>query len=245
MQTKTENLQSIDTAKYRILSGSVLKCLAMTAMLIDHTALNLLSRSTIVVLRYGSHYLTLYKLMRSIGRIAFPLFAFLLAEGFLHTRNRKRYGISLFLFALISEIPWNLEHTGTFQYEKQNVFFTLFLGYLGLCALEYFREQSSRQIAALAGLYLTALFLRADYGLNGLGIILLMYALRDQQILRALLGCCFLISTWIGGLAFIPISLYNGKRGFIRSPFLKYAFYAVYPAHLLILVWLKSRQTGY
>ena len=234
-----------EPAKYQILSGSVLKCLAMITMLIDHTAVTLFARSTIVIFRHGSYSLTLYTLMRKIGRIAFPLFVFLLVEGFLHTRDRKRYGISLFLFALLSEIPWNLEHTGHLTFGKQNVFFTLFLGYMALCVLEHFREQPRKQIPALAGLYLITLLLRSDYGVSGFGLIVLLYALREQRILQALLSCCFLSSTWVGGLAFIPISLYNGQRGFIRSPFLKYAFYAVYPVHLLVLFWLKKWLIGF
>ena len=231
--------------KYRILSGSALKCLAMISMLVDHTALNLLSRSSITVFRYGNHVLTLYKLMRNFGRLAFPLFAFLLTEGFLHTRSKRRYGISLLLFAILSEIPWNLEHTGTVLYAKQNVFFTLYLGYAGLCALDYFRNNTKKQILSVAALYLVALFLRADYGLTGFGFIILLYALREQPVVQALLGCCFLYSTWIGGLAFIPINMYNGKRGFIRSPILKYAFYAVYPVHLLILAYLRAKYVGF
>ena len=231
--------------KYHVFSGSLLKCLAMICMLIDHTAVVLISRSTIVLFHWGGSSVTLYAMMRKIGRLAFPIFAFLLVEGFLHTRNRKRYGISLLLFALISEIPWNLEHTGTIFYEKQNVFFTLFLGYMGLCAYEYFQGQICRQVLSVFSLYLLTMFMKSDYGLTGFGFIILMYAVREQKLLRAVLGCCFLSSTWVGGLAFIPISLYNGKRGFIRSPILKYAFYAFYPVHILVLYYIKLRTAGY
>lgn len=231
--------------KYCIFSGSILKCIAMISMLIDHTAVVLLSRSTIVLFRSGENYLTLYTFMRKIGRLAFPIFAFLLVEGFLHTRDRRKYGISLLLFALISEIPWNLEHTGTLFYEKQNVFFTLFLGYMGLCAFEYFQGQARKQAAAVFALYLVTLFIKSDYGLTGFGFIIMLYALREQKLLRALLGCCFLSSTWTGGLAFIPISLYNGKRGFVRSPIVKYAFYSFYPLHILALYLIRLRMAGY
>lgn len=230
--------------KYRIFSGSALKCLAMFSMLIDHTASNLLAKNPIVIWRSGNYYLTLYRLMRDFGRLAFPIFAFLLAEGFLHTRSRKRYGTSLFLFALISEIPWNLEHTGTLHYEKENVFFTLFLGFLALCAIDRFRENIKLQILSLLALFIIALNLRADYGVAGFGLIVLMLVLREQPVIRALAGSCLLPSTWIGGLAFIPIAMYNGKRGFIRSPFLKYAFYAFYPLHILVLYYLKTRYFG-
>ena len=147
--------------------------------------------------------------------------------------------------ALISEIPWNLEHTGTIRYASQNVFFTLFLGYMGLCCLEYFREKPREQLASLLFLALIALNLKADYGMIGYGFILLMYVLRERRILQAVLGTCFESGGWAAGLAFIPINLYNGKRGFIRGKFLKFAFYAAYPLHILVLYWIRKNTIGY
>ena len=231
---------------YKILSGSGLKCLALITMIIDHVAVVLLKNSRIILLQnwFGAP-LTLYTLMRKVGRLAFPIYCFLLAEGFLHTRDRKKYGLNLLLFAVISEIPWNLEHTGTLLYPSQNVFFTLFLGYLGLCCVEYLKEQPRRQLALLLILVLVAIAMKADYGVGGFGFILLLYILRDRKILQAVLGTCFLSSTWAGGLAFIPINLYNGQRGFIRGKVLKYAFYAAYPVHILILYWIKKQTIGY
>ena len=79
------------------LSGSALKVIAMISMVIDHVALYLMDDSTV-----------LYETMRCIGRIAFPVFAFLIAEGFIHTRSMYRYFFTLLGFAVISEIPWYL-----------------------------------------------------------------------------------------------------------------------------------------
>ena len=124
-------------SRFQILSGSSLKVLAMVIMLIDHTAAVLLSiwQPALDPLFYiGGRGYSAYRICRDIGRAAFPIFCFLLTEGFLHTRNRVRYGRNLFLFALISEIPWNFMFTDTWSYVKQNVFFTLFLGFLGMCA---------------------------------------------------------------------------------------------------------------
>ncbi|MBQ9662075.1 MAG: TraX protein [Oscillospiraceae bacterium] len=236
---------SLIPAKYKVLSGSALKCIALITMIIDHIGVVLLKDSRIVLFGTGSGAFTLYTLMRKIGRLAFPLYCFLLVEGFLHTHDRKKYGLNLLLFALISELPWNLEHTGTLRYAAQNVFFTLFLGYVGLCCIEYFRQRPREQLASLLLLFLIALNLKADYGVTGFGFILMLYALRQQKILQALVGCCFLSSTWVGGLAFIPINLYNGERGFIRGKVLKYAFYAAYPLHILILYWIKKKTIGY
>jgi len=105
----------------KYISGSWLKVIAMLSMLIDHIAYY-----------YGCDNPYLYELMRTVGRIAFPTFAFLLAEGFVHTRNRQKYLISLFAFALLSEIPWMLlNHDGS-----HNVIFTLLAGILGLHVIE-------------------------------------------------------------------------------------------------------------
>ncbi len=216
--------------RWKVLSGSALKCIALITMIVDHTAYVLLTK--------GTH---LYTVMRAVGRLAFPIYCFLITEGFLHTRDRKRYGFRLFLFALISELPWNLMNRGTLLYEKQNVFFTLLLGYLGLCTLEYFKDRPRYQLCALAVLFLAAVFLKAAYGAAGCGLILLLSVLRDQKILQAGLGSCFLSGSWKAALAFIPINLYSGERGFVRSAWLKYAFYVIYPLHMLILAAIRLR----
>ena len=75
--------------------------------------------------------------------------------------------------------------------------------------------------------------------------ILFMYFLRDHELIRAAVGCGFLSSTWKAGLAYIPIALYNGERGFIRGRVLKYAFYLIYPVHIFILYLLKKALIGY
>ena len=130
--------------KYRFLSSSGLKVIAVITMLIDHVASVLLRENPVVLLQIADYQLTLYTLMRTIGRIAFPIFAFLLAEGFHYTSDRKKYGIRLLVFALISEIPWNLEHSGKLLYSSQNVFFTLLLGFLGLCVIEELKTAAKR-----------------------------------------------------------------------------------------------------
>lgn len=223
---------------WKILSGSALKLLAIVSMLVDHLAAFLWYDEpwcTDAWFSIGHREMSAYALMRMFGRIAFPLFAFLIVEGFQHTRNRKRYGIQLLIFALISELPWNLVHGGQFFYRGQNVLFTLLLGYLGLCALERFRDDKKKLLASLLGLLVVSIVLRADYGCSGYGFILLLYVLRNQQLVRAIIGCCVLGSRWVAGTAFIPIALYNGKRGFVRGPVGKYFFYLFYPLHLLII----------
>lgn len=223
---------------WKFLSGSWLKILAVVTMLVDHVSAFLLYDNPefqTILFSLRGRAVTGCILLRMIGRLAFPLFAFLLVEGFLHTHDRKKYGLNLFIFALLSEIPWNLMHTGTCLYPRQNVMFTLLLGYLGLCALEYFREDKLRMTVSILGLFIVAFFARADYGYVGYAFILLLYALRGNAVVRAVAGCAALPNHLFAGMAFIPIAFYNGERGFVKGPVAKYLFYAFYPLHMLVI----------
>lgn len=234
--------------KFYVLSGSVLKLIAVLTMLVDHCGVALLSqmpRANTPLLTVGSHAVTLYAISRSIGRTAFPIYCFLIGEGFRHTHDRMRYGIRLLLFALLSELPWNLVHSGTLQYAKQNVFFTLFLGFCCIAVYEHFRKKPRKLLIGLLCLLVTALLLHADYGARGMALILLLYLLRNERILQGFLGCC-LLNEGIAVLpAFLLTGLYSGTRGFISGKLFKYMFYAVYPVHLMILYLLRSRLLGY
>ena len=228
--------------RWQLLSGSGLKMVAVVTMLIDHLALYLWRVDPDMwepLFTIGHHTLTPYLLLRGIGRLAFPIFAFLIVEGYQHTRDRWRYGRNLLVFALLSELPWNLVHTGTWHYSHQNVFFTLFLGYLGICVIEHYRTYWSRYVLSLLALLAASVLLRADYGASGFGFILLVYLLRDSRLLQAIIGSCTLPNGLVAGLAFIPINMYNGCRGFIQGPVLKYAFYAFYPLHLLVIYLIQ------
>ena len=231
--------------KYKILSGSVLKCIALFTMIVDHVGLHLLRNSGIVLLYTSAGPLELFTLMRKVGRLAFPIYCFLLVEGFLHTHDRRKYGLNLLAFALISEIPWNLEHTGALYCPSQNVFFTLFLGYAGMCCIEELKERPLEQLISLIALVLVAMNLKADYGIGGFAFILVMYLLREQKILQAIVGTCIESGGWAAGLAFIPINLYNGQRGFIQGKFMKYLFYAAYPVHIMIIYLIKKKFVGF
>lgn len=115
-QTQQTLSPSIFPARFQILSGSALKLLACILMLIDHTGVLILANwkpALRVLFTIGSTEITWYRIVRDIGRSAFPIFCFLLIEGFLHTRNRRKYGQNLLLFALISEIPWNFVFSNT------------------------------------------------------------------------------------------------------------------------------------
>lgn len=229
-----------ETVKKFSLSSSALKVIAILTMLIDHIAcfLNPIPIFSYELFTIGSKQVTVYYVFRSIGRIAFPLFCFMIGEGYLHTRNRFRYGLALFIGAIVSEIPFNLVFTGTCTCrEHQNVFFTLLLGYLGICCYEHFSKEKIRQILSIVVLGVIAYFIKCDYSIRGYGAILLFYILRADRLAVGIVGTLILELRTIP--AYVLIAFYNGKRGFIRKPAFKYAFYAFYPVHLFILFLLQ------
>ena len=140
----------------------------------------------------------------------------------------------LLICALISEIPWALLHDG-FHLLSHNVIFTLFWGFLGLCAIERYADDKRKAGIILVAMLCIAFVFRADYSGSGFAFIILYYALRRHRALQALMGCCILPMKWIAGLAFIPINMYNGQRGFIQGQVAKYLFYAFYPVHLFVI----------
>lgn len=221
--------------RMRILDGSMIKLLAMVLMLIDHIAYIFYVGNHVTLISVGTWDLTLYEALRYIGRLAFPLFAFLLVEGFLHTRNRKSYALRLGLFALISELPFDLFCSGSLLYVRQNVFFTLLFGFLAMWAMEELTGWK-RHLSVL-GLFFLSFAFQADYTWTGFLLILLLYALRSLPVLRALAITGTL--SLAAGASALPMALYNGKRGFIGGQVFKYVFYAFYPVHLLILACIN------
>ncbi len=238
--------------EWQIISGSTLKIIAVISMLTDHFAAGVLSRymstlSTVDVddLRWQNIY-TVYDKMRSFGRIAFPIYCFLLVEGFMHTRNRKKYAARLFLFALISEIPFDLLFRGKIlEHTYQNVFFTLFFGMLAMIGMDWASSRKNFPLiakvalscVAAAACMAAAQIACTDYAERGVFCIIALYLFRRQRKLQIAVGCSsFAVSLHesYATPAFILISLYNGQRG--RS--LKYFFYLFYPLHLLLLYLL-------
>ena len=159
-------------------------------------------------------------------------------SAFIHTRNRVRYGVSLIVCAALSEIPWNLVHSGRLTCQSQNVFFTLLLGFAGLCVIDKLKDHPIIETIVLIGLGALSVAAKADFAILGYAFIILIYALRNYEIFRVMTA--FLLNMhWYALIAFLPISMYNGKRGFIKGPVLKYAFYAFYPVHLLVFYFIK------
>lgn len=205
------------------LSGSALKVIALVSMLTDHSAYYLLEHET-----------TLYEAMRSFGRIAFPVFAFLIAEGFSHTRNRLRYFLTLLGFAVASEVPWLLLNgaDGT-----HNVMFTLALGVGALAIFEKYHQRKFVCFCMIALIAIFATCLGTDYEWRGISLIVICYMMREHRPLLLLFMLPLMIYYGIVGaiMAAIVLSLYDGTRGFIQGSTDKYGFYAFYPVHLFLL----------
>ena len=227
--------------QYRVLSGSALKVLALLTMFCDHFSKRILSAyaayTTPIV---PDTMISVCWLCDTVGRLAFPIYCFLLVEGFVHTRSRARYARNLFVFALISEIAFDLSRSRTWvDLTYQNVFFTLLIGFLGIWAYEELKQKPVLRVACVLGLAVLSMGMASDYGPRGYATILILYVLRADALAKTALCSCIQLSTWRAGLAFIPINLYNGQRGFIRGPILKYFFYAAYPLHLFVLYQMR------
>ncbi|MFW5675470.1 MAG: TraX family protein [Acetivibrio ethanolgignens] len=209
----------------RGISGSTLKILAVISMLIDHTA---------AILLEPLH--PYYTLCRNLGRLAFPIFCFLLVEGYVHTRDVKKYGLRLFIFAIISEIPFDLAFSGSIVgMHYQNVFFTLLLGLCVLYFLDRCQEPVLRVLVLIFGMA-AATLLRTDYSWKGIAAIVVLYVMRRDRLQQSIIGAVAFSWEPPAMLAFLPIYFYNGKRGIS----MKYLFYVFYPAHLLLLVCIKQ-----
>lgn len=203
------------------LNSFQLKWIAIITMVIDHV---------------GAVLFPQYRLLRCIGRLSFPIFCFLLTEGFFHTKNVERYMVRLGLFAIISEIPYDLAFRKNFlDFERQNVFFTLFIGLALMYAMQKSCETWIKVIEVLLAMWI-ANALHTDYNLKGILLISIFYFTKDHYWIR-FLGNVVWNFMWgisiqnYGGMASIPIALYNGEKG----PSMKYFFYVFYPAHLMVL----------
>lgn len=213
----------------RGLSASTLKWIAIVSMLIDHFAIA-------IYWQMGQHTYEIYRLLRYIGRIAFPIYCFLLVEGFFHTRDIKKYIGRCLLFACISEIPFNMAiHGEIWHPQNQNVYFTLTLGLCMLYVLEHIKgneikDMFARMVCVAVGAGL-AQILEVDYHYLGVLFIVMFYYLRNMNPWqRDIIGAIAFSYEVTAPLSFIPIHLYNGKRGLP----LKYFFYLIYPLHLLV-----------
>ncbi len=231
------------------LNGLILKIIAVVTMLLDHVAWVFYPENM---------------LLHDIGRLAFPIFVFLIVEGFFGTKNVRKYEIRLLVFALVSEIPFDLAFSGiAFDFSYQNTFFTLLIGLVMLDVITAVRERIPQdaygiilELVILVAFAALAFLVKSDYGAGGILIIYCFYRFRDMHVIKYILFALILILVYaretpyelFALFAIIPLLLYNGQRGFprIRGPYggtnrgaayqvVRYAFYVFYPVHLIIL----------
>ncbi|WP_058260595.1 TraX family protein [Fenollaria timonensis] len=233
------------------LNQTQLKFIAILSMLVDHLVYgifevglyqNIISASNIAI---GGSYVTSAMMEKLeffgrivIGRIAFPLFCFFIVQGFMHTRNRMKYALRLLIFAFISEVPFDLVSSNViFDPNYQNVFFTLFLGLAALIIIEKFANQPLIRIIGTIACIIVAKYLRSDYDMFGVMLIILMYFVRFNKFQNLMVGMStrYFYGFYYQMTAFALMYLYNGERG----KGLKYFFYAFYPVHLLLIYFLR------
>lgn len=236
------------------ITSTALHILAMALMLCDHLW------GTVVP---GNDWLT------CIGRLAFPIFAFMLVEGYFHTRNLKKYVLRLLIFALLSELPFNLAIGSRWFYPiHQNVLWSFLLS-IGLIHLnEKARSKGKLWLQLLTALTTTifgallGLITMLDYYHAGVLTVLVFYFFRQRKwwsFLGQLICLWYINVEMLGGLGY-ELQLWGHnfflpQQGFallallpiwlyrgkqgFHNKFLQYTYYAFYPVHLLILGILK------
>ena len=248
------------------LSQEALKLIACISMLIDHIGYEIIYRLYLnAAAAHGFETMgqampepvrriyLLYWLCRIIGRLALPIFVFLLVEGIHHTRDRKKYALRLAVGALLSEIPYNLIVSGELLWREQSIMLTLLLGFGAVVAMEKCRNMAWKPVAMVPFAVLSEL-LMADYGWAGVALIAL-FDLSRYMYRRDLIRFCGMIVLFhymsgtvfqlggfslpmqvLGALSMLFIVNYDGRK-VTRSKTVQWAFYLFYPVHLLVL-WL-------
>ena len=215
------------------MSSFVLKIIAIVTMFIDHIGYAI----------FGE-----FSFFNYIGRIAFPIFAFQISEGYNHTKNLKKYFLRLFIFAIVSQIPFMLFGKIISNDFTLNIFFTLLLGLISIYIYDKSKYKSLGIIISII-IGLLAEFAHCDYGFYGVAIIFLFYIFKNDIIKSSI---AFMLATTIKYLIpmikygfydvylhlfictllpIILILLYNGQKGKDT----KYLLYLFYPIHLLLI----------
>lgn len=209
----------------KILNSSHIKWIAIIAMFIDHYSYRFIYSEPA------------YSIGRSIGRLAFPLFLFLLVIGYIHTRNRRNYLIRLGIFSVISEIPFDLFSANQMvNWEHQNVFFTLILVFLSLLLIDYFEGKPWLIIVGVLVIALLNEFIvLGDYGGYGIVFGALIYYYIKRGMNPSLVMFFFGLYQSFGAITGVIPYLYNGKKG----QQMKYFFYLFYPLHLYLLYYFS------
>lgn len=219
------------------MNRNVLKIIAVLSMLVDHI---------------GAYFFPNILVFRIIGRLAFPIFAFFIAEGWKHTRSKKKYFLTLCLFAIISQVPYYFLKGAIYL----NILFTFILSLGIIYFIEMFKRRSISGMLGAAGVFLVSaigsMLGMVDYGLLGVLLPAIFYFINLKELKFFIAGLVLVLislkSIIFSGVIFenfiqlfslfslVLIWFYNGEKGKIN---LKYFFYIFYPVHLGIILLIK------
>ena len=227
--------------KTKWLPQEILKLIACITMFADHFGATIVPEMSVPYMR------ELYYTLRIIGRISFPIYCFLLAQGMTHTRSPHKYILRLGIGIFLAELPYDFLFEGGFTWEDQSVMVTLTLGAVMLLCMQK-TEQKWLKALLIVPFAVVAELCKCDYGGWGIGIIA-VFALFDQlslQVIGVLLVNWMMDSVPVpvfgvripiqlfAVLAMIPIACYSGVK-LTRSKAVQWIFYLFYPLHILIL----------
>ncbi len=264
--------------RFKKINGHTLKIIACISMLIDHITAGII----LPVVRAGLYpdtisfdtLNTVYKILRGVGRTAFPIFCFLLVEGFIHTKSRPRYALSLLLFGLLSEPFFDIcfysrnevFNPNPFEVlaankeafsEHCNVYFTLLLGLLVIWGMELVISFVRRNnlsiiisylfcaITAGAGIYIAEI-LHTDYHGYGVALISILYVFRNYAPVNLVGAYIFISNMGTEYLSFPGFILlfFYNQKRGKKLGRLKYLFYAFYPVHILTIIFFRCILFG-
>lgn len=227
---------------FQFLSGAGLKLIAIISMLADHV-----NKALIYPYLESNHGFLAFisDVFDIIGRIAFPLFCFMLVEGYFKTRNRKKYLLNLLLFGVISEVPFDMFTTASFfNMNWNNVMFTLALVLVTVWIIDTLKEKMQKRPKALWYLVsilivlvmcIVSMSLSLDYEHHAILIGYFFYLFHDMPVFAIPFGYASMFKEPWALLGFGLTLTYNGERGKQH----KMLYYWFYPVHLLILGLLR------
>lgn len=225
--------------RLQVLNGAQLKYIAFISMLIDHA-----NNALITPILNGQGFLLhISNIFSVLGRIAFPIFVFLLVEGFFKTRNRKKYLATLIIFGVISEVPFDMFTSKTFfDPYWNNMMFTLALCLVTIWIVDIFKSKlTNKFIWYLVSFVIVAIFafismqLSLDYDYHAILVAYIFYIFYNRPIWGSVLSYLSIIKELYSFLGFGMVLTYNGERG----KQYKWFNYLFYPVHILILGLLR------
>lgn len=228
--------------KIQFLSGAWLKLIAIISMLADHV-----NKALIYPYLYSNHGFLAFvsDMFDIIGRIAFPLFCFMLVEGYFKTRSRKKYLLNLLIFGVISEIPFDMSTTASFFNNNwNNIMFTLALVLVTIWSIDVLKEKMKNlpkilwylvSFLIVFAMCIVSSILSLDYEYHAILIGYFFYLFHDMPLFAIPFGYASIFKTPWSLLGFGLTLTYNGERG-KQNKMLNYWFY---PVHLLIIGILR------